>query len=99
MNTRDDDRFPPRGDTISDYELSVESSVGSTPSEPEGNYDFYPLTYPATNIVPEGVITHNNYPIGYTTQEGADTPRQRQPHQRKQWPEVVWECGSDNKIK
>ena len=35
---------------------------------------------------------------GDTTQEGADTPIQRQPYQQKQCPEAIWECVRDNKL-
>ena len=73
--------------------------MGPPPSESEVDEAVSPLPSPAPNIDPEVVTPTNTSPIVYTAQEGADTLRQHQPCQRNKWPEAIWECYRNNKLK
>ena len=68
LNTKYDDNYYPRGAPISDDELSVDSYVGSPPSEYKGYESASPQPDTAPNISPYRVTPPNTSPILYTTQ-------------------------------
>ena len=81
-----DNNFSPRGDPVSDNELGVDSSVGISPLELEGDINGSPnfpdesVSPPPDNvphISPERATPPNTYPVVDNTQYGAATLRKR----------------------
>ena len=61
LNTKGDDKFSPRGAPISDYELSVDYSMGKPTSESEADLNASPnFSDEAVSTPPDSVL--NIYP-------------------------------------
>ena len=87
-----DDAGPPIGAHVSDDESSIDSLLEHPTTESEGDFDSpndIPQPSPSSPTLP-----WNASPEGDTSPEGAKSKRTR-----KQWPEAVWERGSDGKMK
>ena len=97
---------PPKGDTVSDDDSSVDSSLGHPPTESKGCFvsggaDDGPSNYPSTAYKITSLsqrLPPNTSQEGDISQEGAKADPKRK-YKRKQWPGAVWEQGNYGKMK
>ena len=87
-----DDAGPPTGTHVSYNESSIDSLLEHPTTESEGDFDSpNDILQPSPS---SPTLPWNASPEGDTSPEGAKSKRTR-----KQWPEAVWERGSDGKMK